>query len=104
MTEARGHLQEAPREGAAVLVARASVTASPLPLVSSLCVDLLTFWPSSIPRNGGRGLVSDQGTVNERRRQPGRKQASNRRECLVAWPYGRGLFCLVEEQGDVREE
>lgn len=43
MTEARGYLQKAPREGAADLVACASVTASSLPLARSLCVDLLTF-------------------------------------------------------------
>lgn len=49
MTEARGYLQEAPREGAADLVACASVTASSLPPVGSLSVDLLTFGQAPLP-------------------------------------------------------
>lgn len=43
MTEIRGYLQEAPREGAADLVARASVIISSLPLTKCLCVYLYSF-------------------------------------------------------------
>lgn len=61
MTEARGYLQKAPREGAADLVACASVTVNSLPLARSLCVDLLTFWPSSpLPGTVEGCLVSDR--------------------------------------------
>lgn len=49
MTEARGYLQEAPREGAADLVACAPVTFSWLPPPGSICVDLLTFGQAPLP-------------------------------------------------------
>lgn len=68
MTEARGYLQKAPREGAADLVACASVTVNSLPLARSLCVDLLTFLAKlSIPRNGGR--LSRLGTEGRTEKQ-----------------------------------
>lgn len=68
MTEARGYLQKAPREGAADLVACASVTVNSLPLARSLCVDLLTFLAKlSTPRNGGR--LSRLGTEGRTEKQ-----------------------------------
>lgn len=82
MTEARGYLQKAPREGAADLVACASVTVNSLPLARSLCVDLLTFWPSSTPRNGGRCLVSERRT--EKESDEGVSQ-SNRKGNVTEW-------------------
>lgn len=68
MTEARGYLQKAPREGAADLVACASVTVNSLPLARSLCIDLLTFLAKlSTPRNGGR--LSRLGTEGRTEKQ-----------------------------------
>lgn len=68
MTEARGYLQKAPREGAADLVACASVTVNSLPLARSLCVDLLTFWPSSPLPGTVEGVSSRNRTEKERER------------------------------------
>lgn len=71
MTEARGYLQKAPREGAADLVACASVTVNSLPLARSLCVDLLTFWPSS-PLPGTVEGVSSRNRRTEKERERGK--------------------------------
>lgn len=71
MTEARGYLQKAPREGAADLVACASVTTSSLSAGRVFLCRSTDLWPSSTPWNGGKSLV-------------GIKRARIRRECLVA--------------------
>lgn len=58
MTEARGHLQEAPREGAADLVARASVTPSsmapPWPVSSRRPIDHGWLIPSPVQSDASR--------------------------------------------------
>lgn len=78
MTEARGYLQKAPREGAADLVACASVTVNSLPLARSLCVDLLTFWPSSpLPGTVEGCLVSEQ---KDGKRESEREKRGKRNE------------------------
>lgn len=79
MTEARGYLQKAPREGAADLVACASVTVNSLPLARSLCVDLLTFLAKlSTPRNGGR--LSRLGTEGRTEKQRERERVKEERK------------------------
>lgn len=62
MTEARGDLQEAPREGAADLVACASVTAGSLPPAESLCINLLTFGQDPLPETVEVALWEREGT------------------------------------------
>lgn len=81
MTEARGYLQEAPREGATDLVACASVTASSLPLARSLCVDLVTFLAklhSPEPVEGILVSVRETGQKREREKERKRRRKKDR--------------------------
>ena len=83
MTEARGYLQKAPREGAADLVACASVTASSLPLARSLCVDLLTFLAklhSPEPVEGSLVSVRETEQKGKRKRERKEKEEGQRKE------------------------
>lgn len=93
MTEARGYLQEASREGAADLVACAPVTSSSLPPARSLRVHL-AFGPSSTPWDGGR----------ERKPFAGRKWHGNEPEVSdhqllvqLTGPAGR-IFCWRQRE------
>lgn len=107
MTEARGYLQEAPREGATDLVACASVTASSLPLARSLCVDLVTFLAklhSPEPVEGILVSVRETGQKRENegekeKKEEGQRKEEEERNRLVAASsdldrgnHGKGLF------------